>query len=352
MQAGLHFILTADPKAKHEPASKSYVLQLVLCSHPQGKPAPGTLPDPDMARLVVCHFNALIRQAPSLPPSERARAEAQIAALHPALRAACAKYAADACFPDVPLPPADNAAAPALAPGTVLVQWYQQDGCWQVPGSWYAGGTLSRPNIEAADVLALPPVETYASLLYVVVTAGGAVRAGEAAFDVASVRGVARRVRELRHRCEAPRGPTDLWGHDAPTQAELGLLRAMAERFLSRRRSSEDGGAGAAPSTDAPSTATSPEQFQVEPAARPPSPTPPAAKAAAKGGAAGGKGGKGGEQQVAAEVEQQGVPLPPTDLAFLIKLEAMLQVEGGVDMVDAGFAEWLALTLPLEAGAP
>jgi len=305
-----------------------------------GKQAPATVPDADVARLVMCHVTALLREAPSLPPAERARAEAQVAALHPALRAACAKYASDACFAQVPLPPKDNASAPALAPGTVVVQWYQQDGCWQVPASFIPDGSLTKPVVEPSDVLALHPVESFASLVFVVVTAGGEARAGEVSFPVAAVRGLARRVKDLRHRMEAPRGATDLWGHDAPSEGELAAARAAAERFLGKRRSSDD---GAAPSASG-STNLTPEVAPESPTTlRPPSPTP-APEPPAKAGAKVGKGPAAAAAPAPAAAQPVG-PLP-TDLPFLTKLEALLAVDNGMDMTDAGFAGWLAQTLP------
>ncbi len=45
----------------------------------------------------------------------------------------------------LPPPPADPA---GLAPGTVIVQWAVQDGCWQLPQSWQAGGSLSQGQVR------------------------------------------------------------------------------------------------------------------------------------------------------------------------------------------------------------
>ncbi len=57
----------------------------------------------------------------------------------------------------LPPPPADPA---SLAPGTVIVQWAVQDGCWQLPQSWQAGGTLPQGQVRGqmpSGVLGLPP---------------------------------------------------------------------------------------------------------------------------------------------------------------------------------------------------
>jgi hypothetical protein len=96
------------------------------------------LSEADTSRMVVCHLAALLRalDTDTLPAGSgaRARAQAQVAALHTALRAACVKYGTDACFAEPPLPPTGAADAANGAPpeGTVLAQWHYQDGCWQV----------------------------------------------------------------------------------------------------------------------------------------------------------------------------------------------------------------------------
>jgi hypothetical protein len=105
------------------------------------------------------------------------RQQAQAAELHRVLKAACPKYATECCLPAVPVirpgvqpsataeevsagaapTPAptkggagkggSGTAAPSvvphpLAPGLVVVQWHEQDGCWQDNESWVADGEL------------------------------------------------------------------------------------------------------------------------------------------------------------------------------------------------------------------
>lgn len=322
----------------------------------QGKPPPATLPDADLGRMLVCHFTGLVRGAAALPPTERRVAEAHIITLHTALKAACPKYAADACFAEVPLPPPAET-APAPAPGTVLVQWYPQDGCWQAEASWGAGGSLAGSGgaVSDSEVLALRPPEAWASMLYTIVPpgAGGTAsavgaRTGELTFEVSAVRALARRVKELRHRCESPKAPTDLFGADAPSPSELASVRAAAERFLGKRRLSDDGASsthsGAPPATPPLATGT-----EAPPRPSSPGPPAPAAPVSSSGAKAGGKGGKdaGAAAAAAAAAQVPAGPIP-TDLAFLTKLEALLCVENGVELSDPGFADWLASTLPPE----
>ncbi len=33
---------------------------------------------------------------------------------------------------------------------------------------------------------------------------------------------------------------------------------------------------------------------------------------------------------------------PPTDMLFLVRLESMMSLQSGLDLVDVGFANWLA----------
>ncbi len=286
-----------------------------------GKPdAP--ISDVDVARMVVCHFAALVRSMDALPAGcgFRARAEAQITALHAALRLACAKYGIDACFSDPPLPPPpEQLQAVAIPPGTVLAQWHVQDGCWQEARSWMADGSLpgaaeSGPDaaqgaasITEQHVLALHPTPTYASLLYVIAApsgdGGSGPHAGEVTFSVTDVRVLQRKVRQARARLEKPKAPTDLLGYPAPDADGLAEVLRAAERLLSAvPRSSEDGSSVAF---------------------------------------------SGVGSVLDSEVTMEGEVRPELDVGFLCKLEALLELECGVELVDVTLGSWLVQTLPV-----
>jgi hypothetical protein len=83
-----------------------------------------------------------------------------------------------------------------------------------------------------------------------------------------------------------------------------------------------------------------------EPPSVPPTPPAAAAEKAKPGTAPGGKAGKAEAAAAAAAAAALPVGPPPTDLAFLTKVEAMMRVEGGIDLVDLPFAVFLANTLP------
>ncbi|GFH16837.1 uncharacterized protein HaLaN_13341 [Haematococcus lacustris] len=295
----------------------------------QGPPVP--LKDAEVGRMVVCHFLALLRSAPTLPLRLRTHAQAHIIALHDALRTACPKYASDVCFPDVLQPTADKALP--LAPGTVRVQWYPQDGCWQAPQSWQPNGRFTHAVATEAELAGVPAPVLYASMLYVVINANGESQAGELVFEVRAVQSLLHRVKQLRHRLEFPKAPTDLLGHDLPSSSELQSLRHAAEHFLGKRRGSEDG--MSQPSAVELVTGTHPRPDSV-PRAPSPSRQPPDASPVRP-----------------SKTDASATPaiVPPTepsstDLTFLKRLEAMLSLDSGIDSTDLGFALFLEQTLP------
>lgn len=54
--------------------------------------------------------------------------------------------------------------------GTVVLQWYRQDGYWQVPSSWSCHGAFPPEGTLTPDSLSkLPPRHPYVSALYVLV---------------------------------------------------------------------------------------------------------------------------------------------------------------------------------------
>lgn len=130
-------------------------------------------------------------------------------------------------------------------------------------------------------------------------------------------------VMELRFRAESPKAPTDIFGADAPSDQELQQLLRAVEAFLVLRgragQGSEDGstvagsgldGGGAGGPSGAPSRTSSPREGSTRGGGTP-------------------------------------APRPALGLSFLQRLEAMLTVEGGLDLVDGEMAAWLARVLPL-----
>mgnify|MGYP001807015657 CR=1 FL=1 len=287
---------------------------------PGGKPGAGGgsgdgLSDADAARMVFCLLGGLLKGLEALPVGggARARGEAQVAALHAALRAACAKYGTDACFAEPPLPPSPPDAVPPPPEGSVIVQWHCQDGCWQEARSWRAEGSSGAPDGPLSDsaLLALQPVPAYASLLFVVAApshdGSPGPHCGEVTFAVKDVRELQRRAKALRARVEAPKAATDILGYAAPSQVELGELLRAAERLLSAvPRNSEDGSSSAGFSA-----------------------------------ADSGLGGFGSSELMEGEVR------PELDVAFLCKLEALLALEAGLDVNDKTLGSWLVQTLPV-----
>lgn len=76
------------------------------------------------------------------------------------------------------------------------MQWYRQDCCWQVPGSWRSDGMLpsssSSQTITQAMLDDLPGIPTYASCLFVVhAPAAAAAAAAAASPSAAGAAGVA-----------------------------------------------------------------------------------------------------------------------------------------------------------------
>lgn len=166
-------------------------------------------------------------------------------------------------------------------------------------------------------------------------------------FPVELVREIHRRVKLIRHRMESPRLPTDLFGHDAPSAEELAKIRQTVERLLTTHRRKRFHGfgvgqhgyneeedeeedvdgmsllEGSSMTGSRPSSPAPPGQ-----AGRPPPQATTAPRASSFNGAA------------AANING-----PVTDLAFLIKLESMLSLEGGVDLVDQEMANWLGALL-------
>ena len=114
------------------------------------------------------------------------QSDAHRSLLHTAMRAACPKYASDGCFAGVPLPSLAPLPA-ALAPGTVLVQWQlHPNGSVKEPGSWATGGSLPASGLTDAQVLNLPSVPLYASMLFVLAPVATTTEADPAAVAAAA----------------------------------------------------------------------------------------------------------------------------------------------------------------------
>ena len=280
--------------------------------------------------MLVCHFTTLIRNAEAQPIQDRDRAAAHIAILHGALKAACPKYLSDACFADVPALP-DKGAAPAQpAPSTVIVQWRVRDVEDASVLSALQGQTgfgSATCQLSDSEVLALEPAPATACMLFVVVNHEGKLRVGEVSLDVAAVRELLRRTRELRHRLESPKGDKDLFGYAPPSQQELAVVRGAAERLLGKKGPDRPLVADWAPPV-APQQATTP--------------APPTA----------GGGTRQGQRDKVKQADQgpAAPSLPPNDVAFLTKLEALLSIDNGVELTDPTFAFWADLVLPKAEG--
>lgn len=62
--------------------------------------------------------------------------------------------------------------------------------------------------------------------------------------------------------------------------------------------------------------------------------------------------GKGAASKSAAPPKPEVVGPPPTDVEFLARLEALLAMEGGLDLTDLSLAEWLSMVLPAPDASP
>ena len=150
---------------------------------------------------------------------------------------------------------------------------------------------------------------------------------GERTFPVEVLQELLGRVKALRNRLESPRLATDLFGEDAPSAEELARLRSAVDRAMSqtshRLRVSRGGHRG----QGGGGSASDEEDEQCGP-----------------GGTASRRSVEG--RPVSAAMAAGGGGATPTDLPFLMKLESMLSVQSGLDVVDSGFANWLATLLP------
>lgn len=183
--------------------------------------------DAVLGRLAMCFYVQQLTAMASASAGlqQQQRAAEQVLLLQPVLRASCSSFAAGCCWPAVPdevaaalshtpLPPTslpsgghesakgpccstaskvhgsnrhhlsmnDSQAvalmrvqAPSLpcrplpCAGSVLVQWYRQDGCWQAPSSWCCHGALPAAGQLGAGALScLPKQHPHISCLYVV----------------------------------------------------------------------------------------------------------------------------------------------------------------------------------------
>ena len=115
---------------------------------------------------------------------------------------------------------------------------------------------------------------------------------------------------QIRQRLESPRAATDLWGEDAPEADEMDRLRGLLEFVLSKRRPGDDEVASSS-AGGASSHGSSPSQWRGAP-----------------------------KYLVASDAG------PATNLAFFTRLEALLNVDNGIEAVDAELAAWLDMVLP------
>jgi len=329
-------------------------------------PSDRSMPDVETGRVLLLELVNL-RRRPGIGSLDVCERQVAMAAeLHRVLRAECPKYATECCLPAVPVlrpgvqPPDEDggeaaaaapapaaeakggkkgAAAPAgaaagpqpLVPGLVVVQWHEQDGCWQDNESWYAEGQLGEGDVSNEVLLAAEPAPAYVAMLYVAVPAGdrgsapldeyeaaeGAADFGDKAFPLGAVRGMARRVKDLRVRADegGAEGQPLMSAREPPSSEELVELMRELGSFL--RQDIVD------------------EEAVDENHGRPPSALP---------------GGTASLLDTApvADGAPEAVPAPeelPAYMAagpeLLPKLEALLNVEDGLFVVDAQLADWL-----------
>ena len=131
----------------------------------------------------------------------------------------------------------------------------------------------------------------------------------------------------MRVRLEAPAGPEDLHGSPAPTEAELAAVKQRLECCLM--------GLCEADAQKLPPVAELPAR-------------PAAAAAAAPSDAK--KAGKGAPAAGAAAAGTEPGRLEWRDLGTWVRVEALLDPEAGVELVDGGLAGWLAPLLAPAAG--
>ncbi|MEW5312853.1 MAG: hypothetical protein WDW38_004454 [Sanguina aurantia] len=221
------------------------------------------------------------------------------------------------------------------------MQWYVQDGCWQADASWHSTGTLpvspANTPVTDAQILALRPPPAHASLVYAITTSDGKAICGEITQQVSAVRKLLSRVQELRFRAENPKAPSDLFGEPAPSTAELENVKAEAEAFLC-------GGIGRA-SADADGADSRGLQSR---GGRSGSRTGSPGSTPTQGGKA-----TPGTKRTTPDTTRGGTPLGAVlsegcvlaDVGLLTRLEALLCLDGGLEVCDVTLAGWLAKCL-------
>lgn len=238
------------------------------------------------------------------------------------------------------------------------MQWYVQDGCWQAEASWHSTGTLPASHpLSDTHVLALRPPPAHASLIYAITTFDGRTICGEVTQQVSVVRKLLSRVQELRFRAENPKAPSDLFGEPAPSKAELEAIKLEAESFLcgssGRQTPDNDGGdsmgllSAVGRSTTSGSRNDSPgESTPTQGAATPEKRATPDKRGTTPEKKDGGDTKRGSTPDKRGGGTPVVVPLVEgilmADVALLTRLEALLCLEGGLDVCDVTLAGWLA----------
>jgi hypothetical protein len=159
-----------------------------MCFHVSQGNARETAPsmtEADLGRAAVSHITRLRQIHDSAPSAVKSMIDRQVLQIHTFLSTACAKYKADACLAEPPLPPPSP---PPLSPGTVLIQWYTQDGSWKDPLSWNdVGGHTTSTAPSNREALKLRTPSMSASALYTIATSTG-VKSGELVLPVSVTR--------------------------------------------------------------------------------------------------------------------------------------------------------------------